>query len=121
MARTLLVVEDEEDIHEYFVFLFSDRDIELIPARDGAAALEIIDRGTPIDAILLDVMLPVMSGEEFLRVLREERGSAVPVIVCTVDENLARRAREMGEVQGVFIKGRPGNELIALVEEVLGA
>ena len=66
-------------------------------------------RGSAIDLILLDIVLPEMGGEEFFRELRLVRRAATSVIVCSVDEKLIEPLRRIGPVQGTFLKGDPGS------------
>lgn len=120
MTRKLLIIEDDGDIQNYYTFLFAGLDFDLRPAFSGEEALELLSREKDVELILLDVVLPGMGGEEFYRVLRQERRSKIPVIVCSVDERMSRRVEEIGEVQGVFTKGTPGGELREIILGALG-
>ena len=119
MSKTLLIVEDDADIQNYYNFLFSDLDLKMLRAFSGEEALEILDREKAIDLILLDVVLPGIGGEEFYKVLRKDRNMDIPVVVCSVDERISQRVQEVAEVQGVFTKGTNGNDLRAIVKNVL--
>lgn len=120
MGKRLLIVEDDEDIQNYYTFLLAGLELEIVRAFSGEEALETLARGgAPIDLILLDVVLPGMGGEEFYRVLRQERESKIPVVVCSVDERMSQRVQDVGEVQGVFTKGTQGADLRKIIEEVL--
>ena len=118
--KTLLVVEDDGDIFEYYRILLGDPGIRLLRAANGGAGLALVDAGEPIDLILLDMVLPGMGGEEFFRALRRERGNQTPVVACSVDERLPEALRGIGPLQGTFLKGDPGGALVALVREQLG-
>jgi len=63
--KTLLIVEDDSDIQEYYRILFAGLDVNMLQAYNGKQALDVIDSGCSVDLILLDVVLPEMSGEEF--------------------------------------------------------
>jgi CheY-like chemotaxis protein len=119
MKKTVLIVEDDNDIQGYYKIILSRLGLHLLRAGDGREALEIIDSGTPVDLILLDVVMPVMDGTEFFRRLRADRGSKVPVILSSVNEVMADRVRTIGSVEGVFLKGRAGGELVAMIREIL--
>ena len=119
MPKTLLIVEDDADIQNYYDFLFADLDLKVLRAFSGEEALEVLDREKGIDLILLDVVLPGMGGEDFYRVLRTERHSDIPVVVCSVDERISQRVQDVAEVQGIFTKGTDGNDLRAIVKDVL--
>ena len=120
MQRTLLVVEDDDDIFDYYRILLGELGVRLLRAATGAEALALLDAGERVDLVLLDMVLPGMSGEETFRALRAERGLPVPVVACSVDETLIAPLRAVGELQGTFLKGNPGAELLALVREKLG-
>lgn len=118
--KTLLVVEDDFDIQEYYRILLAGLDLRLLQAWTGREALAFFDAGEPIDLVLLDIVLPEMGGEEFFRRLRVERGSKVPVVVCSVDERLIEPLRSVGELQGTFLKGEPGSVLVGMIRAQLG-
>ena len=120
MARTILIIEDDEDIQNYYSFLLAGLDLKILRALSGEAALEVVESEDVIDLILLDVVLPGMGGDEFYRVLREKLKSTIPVIVCSVDDRMLQRVREVAPVQGVFTKGTRGDDLREMIVESLG-
>ncbi len=119
MPRTLLIVEDDEDIQNYYGFLLGGLDLRVLRALSGEEAVKVVDSEPAIDLILLDVVLPGMGGEEFFRILRQEKALEIPVIVCSVDERMSQRVQEVGEVQGVFTKGTRGEELLGIISRAL--
>jgi len=78
--NTVLVVEDEESFVEALVVGLKREGFRVKVARDGLEALEVFD-GTRPDLVLLDVMLPKMSGIDVCREIRTR--SRVPVIMVT--------------------------------------
>ena len=80
----VLVVEDDEGIREMLKYNLSSAGFSVLEARDGAAGLRTARTGRP-DLVLLDLMLPGMSGFEFCRALR--RNSRVPVIMLTAKDS----------------------------------
>lgn len=118
--KTLLIVEDDTDIQDYYQILLAELGVKTIRCYNGREGLAVIDAGTPVDLVLLDIVLPEMGGEEFFRELRVKRGSPLPVIVCSVDEKLVEPLRGIGAVQGTFLKGDPGSALLALIRSQLG-
>ena len=119
MSKTLLIVEDDADIQNYYNFLFGDLDLKMLRAFSGEEAVEVLEKEKDIDLILLDVVLPGMGGDEFYRVLRKEKNLDIPVVVCSVDERISQRVQEVAEVQGIFTKGTDGNDLRDIVKHVL--
>ena len=83
MARTILVVDDETTLRETLVEALEMEGYRAISAADGRAALEQFRSGRP-DLVLLDLMLPELSGVEVCRILRAE--SAVPIIMLTAKD-----------------------------------
>jgi CheY-like chemotaxis protein len=120
-VKTLLIVEDDTDIQDYYHILLAGLDVRTLRAFTGREGLAFVDAGEPIDLILLDIVLPEMGGEEFFRILRTERGRQTPVIVCSVDEKLVDPLRRHGPVQGMFMKGDPGAVLVDMIRGQLAA
>jgi CheY-like chemotaxis protein len=119
-VKTLLIVEDDTDIQDYYQILLGELPVRTLQAFTGREGLAFIDAGEPIDLILLDIVLPEMGGEEFFRNLRVARKAQTPVIVCSVDEKLIEPLQSIGAVQGIFLKGGPGAVLVQLISEQLG-
>jgi two-component system capsular synthesis sensor histidine kinase RcsC len=82
-AFTLLVVEDHEDSREFLRRLLRALGARVLVAANGLDALNVLQSRRP-DAILLDLMMPIMDGFTFARRLsRDRRWSAIPVIAVT--------------------------------------
>jgi len=114
--KTLLIVEDDTDIQDYYQILLAGLGMRTLRAYTGKEGLVFVDAGEAIDLILLDIVLPEMGGEEFFRTLRDERKVMIPVIVCSVDEKLVDPLKQIGPVQGVFLKGDPGSTLVQMIQ-----
>jgi two-component system, OmpR family, alkaline phosphatase synthesis response regulator PhoP len=118
VRRKILIVEDDRTLRQALAFNLAREGYDLVSAGDGETALAIA-RAQALDLILLDVMLPGMSGIELLRVLRRE-GRDTPVIV------LSAKGDEIDRVVGLKVGAddyvpkpfsRP--ELLARIEAVL--
>lgn len=83
MAKTILVVEDEQDIATIIDFNLKRSGFDTLMAYDGTTGLKLALENAP-DLILLDVMLPGMDGFEICRRVREK--SQVPIIMLTARE-----------------------------------
>ncbi|MEY4961446.1 MAG: hypothetical protein RLZZ249_143 [Actinomycetota bacterium] len=79
----VLVVEDEIGLREPLVYLLQKEGYDIIEAEDGNAAVELFRSHNP-DLILLDLMLPGLSGNEVCRLIRSE--SQVPIIMLTAKD-----------------------------------
>ena len=81
--KTILVVEDSEPAIIQLKDIFEEPAYQILVARNGQEALEVIQYTLP-DAILLDLMLPGMDGFDLLKTVREvERTAQVPVLILT--------------------------------------
>ncbi len=113
----VLVVEDEQSLREPLVYLLEKEGYEVLEAADGNAALELF-KSEPLDLILLDIMMPGMSGNEVCRVIRQT--SNIPVIMLTAKDS------EIDKVVGLEIgaddyvtKPYSSRELLARMKAVL--
>lgn len=84
MARTILVVDDEPTLRETLVDALETEGFRVIAARDGREALVRFRADRP-DLILLDLMLPELSGIEVCRIIRAESG--VPIVMLTAKDS----------------------------------
>ncbi len=81
--ETVLVVEDEADVLDLIRYNLSKAGFRVIVARDGLAGLAAAREERP-DAVILDLMLPEMRGEDVCRELKsQEATAAIPVIMLT--------------------------------------
>src|SRR5258708_34684830 len=85
-AGRVLVVEDDEGIREMLKYNLASAGFSVQEARDGAAGLRTARTARP-DLILLDLMLPGMSGFDFCRALR--KSSRVAIIMITAKDAAA--------------------------------
>ena len=87
MGKTVLIVEDEQNIVDILAFNLSREGYDTMEAYDGATGLQLALEHNP-DLILLDLMLPGMNGFEVCRRIRET-GSTTPVLMLTAREEEA--------------------------------
>jgi CheY-like chemotaxis protein len=81
--KTILVVDDEDDVRDYFADILSDAGFNVRTAADGEEALQCVREKVP-DFISLDLVMPRKSGIKFLYELRHNREwMNVPVVVVT--------------------------------------
>jgi len=84
MARTILVVEDETTLRETLAEALEAEGFQVIQAADGRAALARFRADRP-DLVILDLMLPELSGIEVCRIIRAESG--VPIVMLTAKDS----------------------------------
>ena len=81
--KTVLVVDDEEDVREYFAMALEDAGFDVLRAENGNEALERIKEKTP-DFISLDLVMPEKSGIRLLYELRQHKDwKRIPFVVVT--------------------------------------
>jgi two-component system, OmpR family, response regulator RegX3 len=114
---SVLIVEDEESLADPLAFLLRKEGFEATVVADGPSALAAFER-SGADIVLLDIMLPGMSGTDVCRQLRQR--SSVPVIMVTA------RDSEIDKVVGLELgaddyvtKPYSARELIARIRAVL--
>ena len=87
--KTCLIVDDSKVIRKVARHILETLNFSVEEAGDGAEALDHCQRSVP-DVILLDWNMPVMSGMEFLRALRQNDYSVQPkVVFCTTENDIA--------------------------------
>ena len=84
----VLVAEDDAMVRRLLATILEKGGYQVVQAGDGAEALHRLDEQA-VDAIVLDLLMPVMDGLRFLHELREARGLDVPVLVLTASLNAA--------------------------------
>jgi DNA-binding response OmpR family regulator len=84
MARTILVVDDEPTLRETLVEALEADGFRVVAAADGRQALTAFRAEHP-DLVLLDLMLPELSGIEVCRIIRQESG--VPIVMLTAKDS----------------------------------
>ena len=81
--KTILIIEDESDLAELVAFNLEKEGYRPLIATDGPSGLEAA-RHNPPDLILLDLMLPGMSGMEICKILKsKEKTARIPIIMLT--------------------------------------
>ncbi len=99
--KKILVIEDSELLHQLYdlvLIRFRHAGSRVLHARNGQEGLDLLARHPDTDVILLDIVMPVMDGLEFLRVRRERHlAEKTPVILCTTkgrEEDIRRGLAE---------------------------
>ncbi|HQH25901.1 MAG TPA: response regulator, partial [Oligoflexia bacterium] len=133
--RKVLIVEDEVEQRDVLRIVFEKEGYTVVPADNGKHALEIL-AGQSVDAILCDVMMPVMNGFDFVKALRENPTyQRTPVLMLTAansaDDEVAllslgaddycgknlKRKILLQRVERVLERKRPDNPVGHLLED----
>jgi CheY-like chemotaxis protein len=117
----ILIADDEPHIRKLVTFTLGNRGYEVVEACDGGEAVRLAGETQP-DLILLDVMMPVMTGYDALRALKGDPATAdIPVVMLSaksqkaeIEEGLAAGALEY------VCKPFTPKDLVQRVAELLG-
>lgn len=119
--KRVLIVEDEQTIHKMLVEKFTLEGFDVMSAIDGAQGLELALLKHP-DIILLDIIMPRMSGLEVLEKLRKDPwGASVPVIMLTNVDNPAytNRATKLNVSRYLTKINTTPSEIFACVQSLI--
>ena len=88
--RTVLIVDDEADIRDSLRDALEDEGYRVAVARNGKEALEVLATLAQPVAVILDIIMPVMSGTEFYTAIQANpRYAKMPVLISTSDASRA--------------------------------
>jgi len=121
MSRRVLIIDDDAAIREVLQVVLEEESYEVIPAENGTAALERLERVIP-DLIVVDLVMPSMNGYTFLNLL-QQRGdhlSTLPTIVFTASTTAPQEVEQI-EAAGYIYLAKPFeiDELLAKIKELL--
>lgn len=123
--KRILVVEDDTDISNLLCRILRKAAYEVIPAYSGSEAVLRLDMGKEHsrelpDLILLDLMLPGISGEEVIRVIREDKKLNMPVIVLSAKTALQNKVETLtAGADDYIMKPFEAEEVLARVHAAL--
>ncbi len=122
MGRHVLLIEDEPNIAEAIRFILSRDGWQVTHVADGAGALTGVRRVQP-DLVILDQMLPGLSGLEILTAIRADPATvALPVLMLTAKgQGRDRDAAERAGVSRFMTKPFSNAEILAEVRAMMGS
>lgn len=121
MAR-ILVVEDEPTIVMVLQKVFGFAGHQVVSASNGALALEILHQSPRPELLLVDLMMPVMSGRALIETMREDPNLAdIPVVVLTGAVTNVYDFPPQESYQAIINKPFDLNQVLKTVEELLKA
>ncbi len=121
--KQILIIEDELPLREAFAFLLQSEGYKVEVAENGKVGLEKLKTFRP-DIVLLDLLMPVMNGVEFLKALSKQRGSNVrfkTLVLSNLSDPMTKDDIRDFHVAGVAMKAdlSPA-ELAATVKNLVG-
>jgi len=117
-SPTILIIDDDMTALDIVDYLFEDKGFQVIRRADGISALSCIDDVKP-DVILIDLMMPKMSGQDCVKELRK-RGIQTPIVAFTAldDPEIHQEAEDAG-CNLVLTKPCKPNILVGHIERLL--
>ena len=116
--RLVLVVDDDPDILQTLGLCLSSEGYRVLMAANGKEALDILDREHP-SVILLDLMMPVMDGWQFVAELDHRGRRDVPLLILSADRSVQGHAQQL-RASGHLAKPFDLDELLGKVQQLTG-
>jgi len=121
MGSLVMVVEDDEQIRETLTEILEYHGYDALAVSHGREALDQLAAGARPALILLDLMMPVMDGQEFrAEQLKQRELASIPVVVISAFRDLREAVREM-RPSAVLHKPVDLSELLQVIEHFAGA
>jgi two-component system chemotaxis response regulator CheY/putative two-component system response regulator len=118
VKKRILVVDDDPINRKLIVKILSKKDFESIEAGNGVEAFSVLTNND-IDIILLDVVMPVMNGIEFLKEIKTKpKYMNLPIIILTTDDGKKVEALSLG-ANDVIIKPVSPVTLLETIEKYI--
>lgn len=118
-TKTILVAEDEVYNYLYIEELLMDFDIKLIHAKNGKEAVRFFNANPDIDLVLMDVKMPVMTGDEAAKAIKSSRPT-IPIVAQSAYALDHERARFEGIFDDYLVKPIREDELRSKVKKYVG-
>jgi DNA-binding response OmpR family regulator len=122
MRRKILIADDEPNIVTALEYLLQKNGYEVLIARNGDAALELVEKHKP-DLVLLDVMMPVKSGYEVCQLMRERAAwRHIKIVMLTAKGREVEMNKGLSVGADLYItKPFSTQELVQKISALLGA
>jgi CheY-like chemotaxis protein len=116
--RSIMVVEDDEDIRDMLRLVLESCGYRVEMAPDGLAGWEHLAADHVPSLIILDLMMPRMNGEQFLRKLRASPQASIPVVIMSGQPGATQTARDL-EADAAITKPVDLDDLLSTVERLV--
>lgn len=120
MGKKLLIVDDEQDILKVVTLRLKRLGYEVLTADDGKKAIDMIKAERP-DLVLLDHLLPIVSGGEVCQLVKSDPElKDIPIVLLSACADVViKRAKEFG-AEDYLIKPFESSKLLEMVEQYIG-
>lgn len=98
MKKTIMVIEDENDIRSSLKEILELEGYDVLTAENGLEALNILKQSLKPNLILLDMKMPIMNGWEFAEQFNKTYQRSSPIVVVTAAADSEQRAKDINAV-----------------------
>ncbi len=121
--KKIVLIDDDESLRFMYLARLTQAGFNVMEARGGEEGIALVKKEKP-DIVLLDIMMPEMSGFDVLHVLKSARDKAInqiPVILLTnlAEDSGHKRAISMGAAGYVMKVDRTPDQLVQLIHAIL--
>jgi two-component system response regulator RegX3 len=116
---SILIAEDDPGISRMMSLILKDEGFDVTIVSDGAEALKMVESVSP-DVLLLDLRLPIVSGEEVAtKVTQMDNATRPKIVITSASSRVSEIASNLG-VDGFLVKPFEIDDLIAAARKVMG-
>jgi CheY-like chemotaxis protein len=121
MKQKVLVVEDEQDTADLLKHVLEREGYSVLQVKDGRQATALVGTVRPPSLVLLDLVIPYVSGPEVLRMIRDDPDwKQVPIIILSADSYEPDIRRALSEGATAYVTKQKGSlGLLAAVKQTL--
>lgn len=116
MKKKVLIIEDDRDLANLFKLVLEMSGFEASAVHDGTQGIKVLMNNPLPEAVMLDMHLPGVPGEQIFAMMTE-RGEAHRVVICSADVQLVETYRSIGAK--AITKPAPVSDLQRVVQEVV--
>jgi two-component system, chemotaxis family, chemotaxis protein CheY len=116
--RVVLVVDDDPDILQTLALCLSTEGYRILMAANGQEALDVLSRERP-DCVLLDLMMPVMDGWQFVTEIETRGWRRMPLLVLSADRAVQQHSVKL-RAEAYLAKPFDLDELLGKVSQLIG-
>jgi len=113
--KTVLVVDDKADDLESMNQILTKEGYKVVTSSNGTEALEKLGKND-VDLILMDILMPTLSGYDLLRILREKLSHSIPVVFVSIKPE---KEVDMSNVDGFVQKPFDPSSLVSEINKVI--
>jgi len=120
MKKTILIVDDSENIRNLLIFTLENAGYNVLAAEDGFDAFKFLDNNQ-VDIILTDLYMPNINGIELIKKVRKKDSfKQIPILMLTTESQQDKKlmAKDVG-ANGWIIKPFAPEKLLAAIDKVL--